>query len=258
MRVGHKYVADVHSGIDHDVAQHAATMAYRPGRYASPEEFLVAHDQRWVHELHEALVELLDPARPVFGLGSGEGEHEVLLHRAGYEVTATDVVPGVLDDAARLFPGLRTLTLDAFGDWSVEPGSDVVATGMEFYFDDERLSRLMEIVRDRLGPGGRLILVLRYRDSRVTGLIDRVGVPLMARIRRARGERLVRKEHGYRRSVHEVQALAGAAGFRAGRVRYAAFGMEFERLLPAPRVLVAADRRLHVLNSATVLELVAV
>ena len=45
------------------------------------------------------------------------------------------------------------------------------------------------------------------------------------------------------------------AGFTVGRVRYAAYAMELERLVPAPRPLIALDRRLHVFNSATVLEL---
>lgn len=254
MRVGHKYVADDRAGIDRDADQYAATMGYRPGRHASPEDFLAAHDQRWVHELHAALADLLDPQRTVLCIGSGEGEHEVLLHLDGYDVIATDVVPGVLDDAARLFPGLKTMTLDAFGEEPVTC-DDVLATGMEFYFDDAELGRLLRAVRARLEPGGRFILVQRYRDTPATWVVDRVALPLTAALRRMRGATLTRKAHGYRRSLGDIEQLARASGFRTGRVRYAAFGMEMERVLPAPDAVVRLDRRLHVLNSSTVVEL---
>ena len=256
MRVGHKYVESgaEHCGIDHDAVAFSATMGYAPRRFESRQAFLEAHDARWVRELHTALADVLSPDRTVLSLGSGEGEHEVLLHEAGYDVIASDVVPGVLDEAARLFPHLRTLTLDAFDPWPVTC-TDVLATGMEFYFDDAGLLELLNTVHERIGPAGRFVLVLRYRDNPMTEIIDRVGLPLVAAVQRRRGMHLTRKAHGHRRSIAEVRALAEQAGFRVGRVRYAAFAMEFERLLPAPKPLIALDRRLHVLNSATVLEL---
>ena len=258
MRVGWKYVpaATVSLGIDATVDEFATTMGYSPGRYPTRESFLEAHRQRWVLELHDVLRELLDPDRLTLGLGSGEGEHEVLLGLAGYRVIASDIVPGVLDDARMLFPEIQTLELDIFSEQAVDC-EDVLITGMDQYFDDAGTGALLRAVRSQLRPDSRLVFTLRYRDSPVTQLVDRIALPAVAAVQRIRGAHLIRKEHGYRRSINEVRTLAGAAGFRVGRVRYAAFGMEFERLLPAPRVLVAADRRLHVLNSATVLELIA-
>lgn len=256
MRVGHKYVVEATAsrGVDATVEEHAATMGYAPGRVESREAFLRAHDHRWVHELHEVLVELLERDRLVLGLGSGEGEHEVMLGLKGYDVIASDIVPGVLADAGRLFPEVQTMELDVFGPGVVDC-EDILVTGMDQYFDDPTLVELLGAVRARLPPGGRLIFTLRYRDNPATEIIDRVGLPLVAAVQRRRGMSLTRKAHGHRRSIAEVRALAEQAGFRVGRVRYAAFAMEFERLLPAPRPLIALDRRLHVLNSATVLEL---
>ena len=255
-RVGYKYVpaGTASADVDADVAEYAATMDYRPGRFETREAFLRAHDQRWVRELHEALKELLDPNRVTLGIGSGEGEHEVLLHESGYRVIASDVVPGVLDDAARLFPGLPTRVLDVFGEDIVEC-DDVLATGVDFYFDDVQALELFRAVRRRLGRGGRFIVVLRYRDNVATSFIDRVGLPLVAWAQRRRGVQLERKAHGHRRSTAEIHALAESAGFQVGRVRHAAFGMELERLVPAPRPVVRLDRRLHVLNSAIAFEL---
>lgn len=242
--------AEVDSGVD----AYAATMDYRPGRFRDRQEFLRAHDQRWVRELHEVLKDLLDPQRLTLGIGSGEGEHEVLLHEAGYRVIASDVVPGVLDDAARLFPGLETRLLDVFGDDVVEC-DDVLAGGIDFYFDDAEAADLFAAVRRRLIPGGRFVVVLRYRDNLATTAIDRVGLPALAWAQRRRGAHLERKAHGYRRSVGELRKLAKSGGFSVGRVRHAAFGMELERLVPAPAPVVRLDRRLHVLNSAVVFEL---
>ncbi len=161
-------------------------MEYQPGRFRDRQEFLRAHDQRWVHELHDVLKELLDPQRLTLGIGSGEGEHEVLLHEAGYRVIASDVVPGVLDDAARLFPGLETRLLDVFGDDVVEC-DDVLAGGIDFYFDDAEAADLFAAVRRRLIPGGRFVVVLRYRDNLATTAIDRVGLPALAWAQRRRG-----------------------------------------------------------------------
>lgn len=256
MRIGHKYISEARESIDSDVGQYAATMGYEPGRFTTPEDFLRAHDQRWVHEIHNALCELLDRGRTVLSIGSGEGEHDVLLHLAGYDVIATDVVPGVLDDAARLFPGFRTARLDAFSDDEIAC-DDVLATGMEFYFDDAGLSRLMRAVRRRLEPGGRFVIVQRYRDTPGAWAVDRIALPLSAGLRRVRGERLTRKAHGYRRSIADIERVAAGARFRIGRVRHAAFAMELERVLPAPGFVVRADRRAHLLNSAVAIELLA-
>ena len=253
MRLGYKYVEAGHAHVDGRAEEFVTTMGYGT-RYRTAEEFLAAHDQRWVRELHQVLVELLDPGRVVLGIGSGEGEHEVLLHRAGYRVIASDLVPGVLDDTARLFEGLPTMQFDVFAPTDVEC-DDVLITGLDFYLDDPEAARMLRSVRGLLGASGRLILTLRYRDNAATWAIDRLALPAVAALQRRRGATLERKQHGFRRSPREVAALARAAGFTVGRVRHAAFGMEIVRFAAPPSWLLAVDRRLHVLNSAVVFEL---
>ena len=87
------------------------------------------------------------------------------------------------------------------------------------------------------------------------------GIWIASRLRRrgARRERpyLVRREHGYRRTRSEIRAHIERAGYRVGRVRYAAFGLVLARLpLPGGLLRLAAqlDRRFRVLNSATIFE----
>ncbi len=244
-----------HTHVDHAPEEFAATMGYGARRYPSAAAFLDAHDERWVHELHAAYTELLDPARTVLGVGSGEGEHEVLLHLAGYRVVASDVVPGVLDVTTELFPGLGAASFDAF-DPSPIACDDVLVGGLDFYFDDAAVGRLLRNLAGVAGPRGRVVLTLRYRANMVTWAIDNAILPVVAALQRRHGRRLERKAHGFRRSVRDIRRLAEPAGLRVGRVLHAAFAMEVARVAPVPGWLVALDRRAHALNSAVVVELV--
>ena len=243
-----------HAHVDGTPEEFAATMEYGSRRYGSAEEFLAAHDERWVRELHQAYCELLDRGRTVLGVGSGEGEHEVLLVRAGFDVVASDVVAGSLDAAQSLFDGLRVAEYDVLAPTAVAC-EDVLVSGIDFYFADADVVRMLEGLRALVEPGGRIVFTLRYRANPATWVIDRVVLPPVAWRARRRGQNLARKHHGYRRSPRDIGRLARTAGLRVGRVRHAGFGMELGRLRPVPGWVAAADRRVRVLNSCVVLEL---
>ncbi len=142
----------------------------------------------------------------------------------------------------------------------------MLITGLDFYFEDARAARIFTNVRSLLRPRGRLIFTLRYRDSFVTSMIDRIGIPCLCAVSnlveyvRRRRYRHGLKLHGYRRSETDIINLAQQAGFRVGRIRHAAFGCELMRLkleVIAPalyRIVRRADRRLHWFSSATVFE----
>jgi len=243
-----------HAHVDSAPEEFAATMEYGSRRYGSADEFLAAHDERWVREQHEAYSELLDRGRTVLGVGSGEGEHEVLLMRAGFDMVASDVVPGSLDAAQSLFPGLRVTEFDVLAPTAVAC-DDVLVSGIDFYFGDDDVVRMLEGLRALVEPDGRIVFTLRYRANAATWLIDRVILPVVAARRRRGGETLVRKHHGYRRSPRDIRRLAQRAGLRVGRVRHAGFGMELARLRPVPGWVVSADHRLRLLSSSVALEL---
>jgi hypothetical protein len=272
MRLGHSYVdaGDARARqttLPTDSAGFAAQMRYERDATDSPDAFLAATDERWVVELRVALRDLLEPGRSVLSIGSGRGEHEVPLHTAGYDIVASEVVPGALDDAVRLFPGFRAIHFDVLAPGIENAYDDFLATGIDSVLDDAQLRTLFATARQVTRPRGRVILVHRYRDNVATRVIDRLGLPAWAAARnvyhRARGDGVlvVRREHGWRRSGAEIRALAAEGGYRTGRVRHAAYAMELARL-PMPgwamRVAVRADRRLRVFNSATVYEFLPV
>jgi SAM-dependent methyltransferase len=266
MRLAHSYVdaADERAAqvtLPAATAEFATHMSYV--REATRESFLEAAGERWMVELHEALCALLARDRSVLSVGSGRGEHEVQLHLAGFDIVASDVIEEALDDAVRLFAGLRAIRFDVLAPDIDAAYDDLLATGIDYALDDAQLRTLFATARRVTRPGGRVILVHRYPDTLATRAIDHVGLPAWAGARnlyhRARGDgaRVVRREHGWRRSGAEIRALARDCGYRPGRIRYAAHAMELARL-PVPdaamRAAVRADRRLHVLNSATVYE----
>jgi hypothetical protein len=269
MRLAHSYVDAADARADQvtlpDGAGELAThMSYAREAAATREAFLAGCGERWMVELREALGELLARDRSVLSVGSGRGEHEVPLHLAGFDIVASDVIEGALDDAVRLFPGFRAIRFDVLDPDIDAAYDDLLATGIDYALDDAQLRTLFATSRRVTRPGGRVILVHRYPDTVATRVIDRFGLPAWAGARnlyhRARGDgvRVVRREHGWRRSGAEIVALAHDCGFRPGRVRHAAYAMELARL-PVPgaamRAAVRADRRLHLLTSATVYEL---
>ena len=269
MRLAYGYIdvpvgEQARSGLPASADEFHAHVGYDSIRLTEREDFFAYANQDWMVELREVLRELLDRDRSVLSVGSGKGEHEVPLFLEGYDVTASDVTLRALDDARSLFPGFKAIELDVLDPPAGHKYDDVLATGIDYALDDSELERFLRNARSLVGSDGRVIVVLRYHDNLVTRVIDRLLIPTWARVRGARYRRagqateVVRREHGYRRTRAELAALGGRCGFDVGRVRYAAFGLELERV-PFPRPLLRlarrVDRRLHVFNSATVFEL---
>jgi SAM-dependent methyltransferase len=267
MRVASKCLATtgrVPGHIDRTAEEFARTMGYGSRTYESQAEFLRAHAQDWVRELHEVFRELLDPGRTVLSIGSGECEHEIPFVLDGYDILSTDVVASA-SESQRLFPTLRFQLFDVLNPTPIGRFDDVLIGGLDFYFPDREFSCLLGNTRGLLRPGGRLLFTLRYRDNLATWLIDRIGIPLccsMSRLvaaARQNGVRWVLKPHGYRRSIAEIVATAARHGFRLGRIRHAGFGVELtrvylDRVPPLYRLARAIDRRVHIFNNTVVFE----
>jgi SAM-dependent methyltransferase len=266
MRRAHKYLSvpagsATVGGIPTSAEEFANSIGYR---HLSGDELLASARLPWVTELHETLTELLSSDRTVLSLGSGQGEHELLLFLDGYDVTASDLIPGALEDARLAFPGFKTRVLDALDPPTDELYDDVLATGLDYALNEAQLQELLAGTRRLLRPGGRFILVLRFHDNLVSRILDDVLVPIVGLLSglvhwlRRDGLVTVRREHGYRRTRDEIHRHAEAAGYEVASVCYSCFALELARI-PTPKLLLRIahplDRRLHAFNSATIFEL---
>jgi SAM-dependent methyltransferase len=280
VRLAHIYIASdtqahepARQRPDSSLEQFEETMHYAAdarrltSRQAFHERFAA---ETWINELHAVLRSLLQPGRRTLGLGSGFGEHELRFALLGYDITASDVVMEPLAHTASLFPEFKYRRVDIFEPAPAGEWDDVLISGMDSYFDDAAAQKLFERAAALLrGPGpGRLIFVLRYKSNLATWLIDQMltlrASLLNARHRYARrGPRWVRQAHGFRRSEGDILRLARRAGFTPKRIAHAGFGFELTRLAFLARLdellggaLTRADRRLHLLNNCTIIELV--
>jgi len=271
VRKGHKYLevdgdARVRRSIDATAADFASGMGYAELDFTDSEAFLAHFRQPWVLELHDVLRSLLSPDRAVIGIGSGSGEHEVLLFLAGFNVTASDIVDTALAYARDLFPGFKSIHLDIFDPPHDRLYDDVLVTGLDSYFDTAKARAIFVNARQLLRADGRLIFTLRYHDNFATRVIDDCLLPMSASLSRLRHAlrrsniSIVKKEHGYRRTRSEIVSLGLSAGYRLGRVKHAGFAFETSRIgldRHAPRLyerLRVIDRRVNVFNNATVFE----
>lgn len=259
----------VRTAIEATSQDFAGSLRYGQYRFASQEDFLErCCRQDWIVETNEVLQSWVRPQDVLLSVGSGLGEHEVLLFRRGFDVTASDFVDGTCDEAKRLFPGFRAIHLDILSPPERPPCDAVLMLGgMDQYFDDATLGRVFEKTKRLLKPGGRLIFAIRHHDNACTRLIDYVLWPLVAALQNAkyrlqgRREVWVRKVHAYARSRQEVARLAERAGYAVRRIGHAGLGVEWSRLgidVHLPRLyagLRSVDRRRPCCNNVTLLEL---
>lgn len=266
MRVAHIYIGqdgpDARTAtLDETRADFAETHGYSEVRFESRDQMLASARAGWNAELYDALQRMMTRGRQVLSVGAGMGEREALFASEGYDVVASDFLDTALDEVRRLFPELRTMCVDILDPGEIGRFDDILVAALDYALDDERFEQALRQASRLLNPDGRVILVQRYHDNLATRCIDQLLLPLWARRRRSHGFYLVRKPHGYRRRRREIVVLANRAGYRVGRRDYAGYGVELTRFgldLKAPRFYRMAqslDRRLHILTTATIFEL---
>lgn len=239
-------------------------------RFASQDDFLNrCCQEQWIQEMSAVLRAWLCRDRTIFSIGSGLGEHEILLFRHGYDIIASDFVEGSCEEAVRLFKGFRAVTFDILNPVHARQYDAVLLlAGMDQYFDDNALVRIFDNARGLIKRGGRLIFAQRHHDTICTRLLDFVLCPLLTGTLNfkyaleGRPERWVRQVHAYARSRREIVALAQQAGYQSHRIGFAGFGVEWTRLmidLWLPTLyscLHKVDRRFRCSNNVTMFEFV--
>lgn len=271
MRIGHEYLvveagAVVRATIARDSDQHREDCYPTSlSQSSSRDEFLAsALFAPWVHELHACHRRLMVDAGSILSIGSGYGEHDVLLHMAGYDVTSTDLLPDLQREAQRWFPGLPFRALNVLDPEAVDEfeADCAIVTGLDYALDDVQLRTLFDNIAVLLRRSNHarksLVFTLRFRDNTLTRVIDEVLLPTESwfrRWRRGAGHKIVKRAKGHRRTAAEIVKMAHASGFFHRATCYAGFGIEFGRsaLLRRLQFLQAVDRRLHIAANCTVL-----
>lgn len=171
-----------------------------------------------------AAAEMAGPRRGerVLDLGTGTGRLAALFAERECVVTAIDLSPGMLAQAAKRLPSATLLRLDLLGDWSPLAGQrfDVIASGYVFHeFDDAmKIALLMRLRDDHLNDGGRIVVADIAFETRAD--LERI---------RAVGEAWDESESYW--VEDEMVAALGSAGMPASVRRVSICAAVF-RLLP--------------------------
>lgn len=226
--------------IDHEVAEFAQTMDYHDIHDITQDEFLKRYcSEKWVSELHRAYERGLSKERLTIGIGSGYGEHELLLHLKGYPILASDIIPDLSNKLSTLFPEFRGLTIDIFTNDIHEivkkvnnysgMDFDLLVTGLDFYFDSNTTQVLFNKLAQNLAKGAFLVFTLRYPASTSRRIVEFFLYSEAQFNHWVRRKGIIQKHHGYRKSVKEIIAFADSAGFRVLSIEPVMLGCECSR-----------------------------
>jgi D-alanine-D-alanine ligase len=121
--------------------------------------------------------------RRVLDACCGRGRHARDLSAHGYRVLGIDLDEAAVAEASRLAPDARFRALDVRElDRLDEEFDAVLSLGQTFgLFDEATNARVLELMRDRLRPGGRVVLDVfdrRYVEAAVTAGTGRLRISL--------------------------------------------------------------------------------
>lgn len=279
VRIGYKFILvkpgnNVNLDIGSDIESFEKTMGYSllHKGFGSKEDFLETYCSGQSpsvlnrRELNKVLELMLSKNDRILSIGSGIGEHDVLLHLSGYKIVASDIIPGVLEKTRKLFPDLETMTFDILNPKSSLKYDCILDTGLSYLYNYMEAIRIFSNCNRLLNPSGKLVFVLRYRDNLFTRFMDDFVLPLEARIVnlalavRRSNLRLLRRKHGYRRSMSEILELGKMTGFELQKIGYAGYGVEAMgsiilthiHIPSLSQILATLDKKIHIMNSATV------
>ena len=79
--------------VDHNMKEFGETMEYNGIKFTTQQEFLdKLCSPNYIKELHEAYQTFFQKERLVVGIGSGLGEHQLLLFLNGYKTVSSDII----------------------------------------------------------------------------------------------------------------------------------------------------------------------
>jgi hypothetical protein len=231
MITGYKYylnprsASDIVLTVDSNVKEFCDTMGYNNDDFKTADEFIEKLCRKdWVVLMHEQLLKYVDKKRMTLGLGSGFGEHEFLLHKKGYNVIASDIVPELNIKTNSIFTEFKVITLDILKD-NVKTALqehmrvkniekyDLLDTGLLSYYNNQQALLIFKKFYDNLPAGCNLIFISRYRDYIGASILEKL-LYFEGRLKSfIKKEGLIIKQHGYRRTDNEIIEMAQKVGF---------------------------------------------
>jgi hypothetical protein len=243
MRKGFKYyitenpnVSDV-CPIDGDSKSFKDSMGYDANlEFSCYSDFLKRFFVGGNVDLHNELCKVLDKNILTFGVGSGYGEHEFLLHKKGFNIIASDIIPEIGAPLKKLDNSFTHVTFDIFNDKFIEIADigtkrfDILVSGMDAYFDNDQLRNLFKSLMDGSSADSKLFYVLSYRNYFLAGMIE-FFIKLDARLKSLLlGKYIIKKEHGYRRTESEILTIAKSLGWECEKRQPVYLGFEIWRV----------------------------
>ena len=132
--------------------------------------------------LHAMLLRHLPPkGASVLELGCGSGRDAAFLQASGFDVTAVDASPGMIDEAARLHPelaGRLSCAAVPFPEGSPLLGRTfdaVFSNAMFMHIPDPELPLVVEQVRRMMRPGGVVVISVSLDRGGLTDSRDGTG-----------------------------------------------------------------------------------
>lgn len=233
------YDSNIELPIDSDVDQFKETMEYKDLFLKNIEDFKHNFLKPWQYELHDTLTKVIDKTKLTIGIGSGYGEHELLFHLKGYNIIASDIIPGIGNCLKLIGNKFNHCYINILNDNIndiisnelnlTDRNYDILVTGLDFYFTDEVTNYIFQKIYGSLANGSNLIFTLRYRDYYCATYLERI-IYIENLINSIKlKKRLVCKERGYRRSENEIVNFAKKCGFICEGVYPTLLGYEMNR-----------------------------
>jgi histidinol-phosphate/aromatic aminotransferase/cobyric acid decarboxylase-like protein/ubiquinone/menaquinone biosynthesis C-methylase UbiE len=130
----------------------------------------------------KAALHMYAPGPRVADIGCGNGRHAVALAQAGFDVTAIDISPSALRQAARrarsASVSVRLIQHDliACGEWPLQEVDGAILIQAFGWGSDFDQKRLLSRVRRCLAPGGVLLLDISNVAAILRGFLERASV----------------------------------------------------------------------------------
>jgi SAM-dependent methyltransferase len=185
--------------------------------YASKDQFFQKHifGHERIAAYNDYLLPLAHDLGRTLSLAAGRCANELYLtEKFGVDVLCSDIEePPCIPATRGLFPYLKFQNIDVLNDAPVGQFDSVLVLGLTYAFNDDELDKLISYCGASLRSGGLLVFDLSAASNSVVGRLfndfylqaeAKVMAPLLS-VKHGKKFIAERDQHGYRRSLRDVQ-----------------------------------------------------